>query len=135
MNLVWRLRRASRVELGLFVREQAIAEEEWAEAERRALDRIESHMIAFGIAPLDMPHPAVVGEAEITRFMKVLCAERNASERRQSELGKLGDAFARDAEAGNAFSKLGRYETSIDRRLSKKLQELEALQALRATQQ
>jgi hypothetical protein len=131
VNLMWRLRRASLIEAGLFVRDQAIAEEDWAKSERDALRRIESHILVFGEHPLDMPNPAVVGKEEIFRYGGVLRSEREATERRQSEVGRLGDAFARDAGDGNAFSKLGRYETSIDRRLSKKLQELEALQTRR----
>ena len=134
VNLMWRLRRASRVEVGLFVREQAIAEEEWAKSERDALKGIESHILVFGERPLDGPHPGVVGEEGMFRYADAVRAEREATERRQSEIGRLGDAFARDAGDGNAFSKLGRYETSIDKRLSQKLQELEALQARRATQ-
>ena len=134
VNLMWRLRRASLVEAGLFVLEQAIAEEEWAKSERDALRGIESHILVFGEHPLDGPHPGVVGEEGMFRYADVARAEREATERRQSELGRLGDAFARDAGDGNAFSKLGRYETSLDNRLSKKLQKFEALQARRATQ-
>jgi hypothetical protein len=52
--------------------------------------------------------------------------------RRRSDLGRLGDAFARDAAGGNAFSKIARYETAIDRRLSRKLEELRILQEARS---
>jgi hypothetical protein len=45
----------------------------------------------------------------------------------RSDLARLGGAFARDA--AGAFSKLGRYETAIARRLARTLTELDALQA------
>ena len=61
----------------------------------------------------------------------IVCLMDEAIDRRKSEVARLGDAFARDAAQGNAFSKIGRYETGIDRRLSRKLQELAALQEAR----
>jgi len=134
VNLAWKLNRASRVEAGLFVRERALAEEEWARSEREDLQRIESYITVFGVPPIDMPNPLLVGEEEINRYGKVLRAGKEATERRQSEVGRLGEAFSRDASDGNAFSKLQRYETAIDRRLARKLQEFEVLQARRTTQ-
>ena len=43
----------------------------------------------------------------------------------------LGRTFARDADRANAFSKLSRYETAIERSLYKALHELERQQAAR----
>jgi hypothetical protein len=43
----------------------------------------------------------------------------------------LGNAFVTDANEGNAFSKLSRYETAIERSLFKSLHELQRLQAAR----
>jgi hypothetical protein len=43
----------------------------------------------------------------------------------------LGRIFIRDANNGNAFSKLSRYETGIERGLHKVLHELQRLQAAR----
>ena len=43
----------------------------------------------------------------------------------------LGVAFIRDANGPNAFSKLSRYETTIERGLYKALNELQRLQAVR----
>jgi hypothetical protein len=43
----------------------------------------------------------------------------------------LGNAFVSDANEGNAFSKLSRYETAIERSLFKSLHELQRLQAAR----
>jgi hypothetical protein len=44
----------------------------------------------------------------------------------------LGRTFARDADKANAFSKLSRYETTIERGLYKALHKLQRLQAARA---
>ena len=44
---------------------------------------------------------------------------------------KLGLAFIRDANGANAFSKLSRYETAIERHLYRALHELERRQATR----
>jgi hypothetical protein len=52
-------------------------------------------------------------------------AERNA------ERAMLGRAFARDADTANAFSKLSRYETAIERTLYCALHALERFQAAR----
>src|SRR5215212_6208255 len=43
----------------------------------------------------------------------------------------LGRTFIRDAEGANAFSKLSRYETAIERSLHRALHELQRLQAAR----
>jgi hypothetical protein len=46
----------------------------------------------------------------------------------------LGLSFIRDANSANAFSKLSRYETTIERSLYKALHELQRLQAARQTE-
>ncbi len=50
---------------------------------------------------------------------------------RDAELATLGRTFIRDANKANAFSKLSRYETTIERSLYKALHELQRLQAAR----
>ena len=49
----------------------------------------------------------------------------------ESEIVTLGRAFVRDADKANAFSKLSRYESAIERKFYKALHELERLQAAR----
>ena len=49
----------------------------------------------------------------------------------EAETATLGRTFARDANGANAFSKLSRYETTIERGLYKALHELQRLQAAR----
>jgi hypothetical protein len=52
---------------------------------------------------------------------------------RDAELATLGQTFIRDANKANAFSKLSRYESTIERSLFKALHELQRLQAARGT--
>ena len=49
----------------------------------------------------------------------------------EDETVTLGRTFARDADRANAFSKLSRYETAIERQLYKALHELERRQSAR----
>ena len=51
--------------------------------------------------------------------------------KREAETATLGRTFIRDADGANAFSKLSRYETAIERSLYKALHELQRLQAAR----
>jgi hypothetical protein len=48
-----------------------------------------------------------------------------------AETATLGQTFIRDASKANAFSKLSRYETTLERSLFKALHELQRLQAAR----
>ncbi len=52
----------------------------------------------------------------------------------EAETATLGRTFIRDADKANAFSKLSRYETTIERSLYKALHELQRLQAARHNQ-
>jgi hypothetical protein len=51
--------------------------------------------------------------------------------KRDAETATLGRTFIRDADKANAFSKLSRYETGIERSLYKALHELQRLQTAR----
>ena len=51
--------------------------------------------------------------------------------KQEAETATLGRTFMRDANGANAFSKLSRYETAIERSLYKALHELQRLQAAR----
>jgi hypothetical protein len=57
--------------------------------------------------------------------------EEESTNRYTGEEYGLGLAFIRDANRANAFSKLSRYETTIERSLYKALHELQRLQAAR----
>ena len=53
---------------------------------------------------------------------------------RDAELATLGQTFIRDANKANAFSKLSRYEITIERSLYKALHELQRHQAARGAE-
>ena len=69
------------------------------------------------------------------RLRRVLVVETGIYEMERfnymGEENGLGMAFIRDANGANAFSKLSRYETTIERGLFKALHELQRLQAAR----
>ena len=58
--------------------------------------------------------------------------EANEARSLQTESSTLGSAFMREASGADAFSKLSRYETTIERALYRALHELQRLQAARA---
>jgi len=69
------------------------------------------------------------------RLRRVLAVEAGIYEKERfsytGEEDGFGIAFIRDANGANAFSKLSRYETTIERGLYKALHELQRLQAAR----
>jgi hypothetical protein len=74
--------------------------------------------------------------ANAWRLRRVLTVEAEIYEAESSngytgEEYSLGMAFIRDGNSANAFSKLSRYETTIERGLYKALHELQRLQAAR----
>ena len=56
---------------------------------------------------------------------------REMDAKQEAETATLGRTFVRDADGANAFSKLSRYEATIERSLYKALHELQRLQAAR----
>ena len=121
VNLTWRLRRGSQVEAGLFVRADAAQVEESFRAEARALENAEGDRILGQLRNLSP-------KDEATRELALLCADHTL-EVQETELARLGGAFAR---SGNAFTTLARYETALSRRREKLLQLLREAQARRA---
>ena len=121
-SCAWRLRRLVQVEAGLFVWrfQYAIANKPkvvpTADEELRALQEA-----IQGPARLvdDQGHPPAVGDGE------------DANGLRSEALGTLGRAFISDEASANAFSKLARYETTIERALYRALHELQQLQSQR----
>src|SRR6266581_2096067 len=70
-------------------------------------------------------------EAELVRWearSRTEASEARSANPRQ----RLGDAFARDAATGNAFSKLARYETQLNRTLERTLKQLQEFRQERA---
>jgi hypothetical protein len=119
---VWRLRRLGRVEAGIFAWErfEELAERAEREAKRYEEDDTELLIEALNITITDeKKHEEALSRA---RQMRKGQEDVNAT---------LGRTFARDADGANAFSKLSRYETAIERQLYKALHELERRQAAR----
>ena len=118
---IWRLRRLGRVEAGIFFWERN--EESAERAEREAQSYVLELPETFG--PRDT---TIVDEGKYREALTRAWRLRNEQE---SETAMLGRTFARDADRANAFSKLSRYETAIERSLYKALHELERQQAAR----
>src|SRR5215218_7726060 len=118
----WRLRRLGRVETGIFAweRSEELAERAEREAQGYESNEDEDLMRVIGITITDKK-----GHEEALSRVRRMRSEQ------KDETATLGRTFARDANRANAFSKLSRYETSIERSLHKALHELQRLQAAR----
>jgi hypothetical protein len=118
----WRLLRLGRVEAGIFAWERS---EELAERAEREAQGYESHKIEAIMRATDIAITDKKGHEE------ALSRARRIRSEQEDETATLGRTFARDADRANAFSKLSRYETAIERTLYRALHELERRQAAR----
>ncbi len=118
----WRLRRLGRVETGIFAWERS---EELAERAEREAHRYESDEVEFFARVLNI---TITDEK---KHKEALSRARRMRSEQEDETATLGRTFARDADRANAFSKLSRYETAIERALYRALHELERRQAAR----
>jgi hypothetical protein len=130
----WRLRRVGRVEAGIY------AWDLYGELARRARSEVRAY--EHHEYP-EYPYKEIIEAAEpivvkptitITDEKKHQEALSKAEEMeavRDGETATLGQTFVRDADKANAFSKLSRYETAIERSIYKALHELQRLQAAR----
>ena len=128
----WRLSRLGRVEAGIFAFELYGELAERARQEARKHSRSETEVTVRG--------HKVGGDVETTvrttitdkqKHKEAIEKAREMESVRNSELATLGQTFIRDANKANAFSKLSRYETAMERSLFKALHELQRLQAAR----
>jgi hypothetical protein len=117
----WRLRRLGRVEAGIFIWEHYQELVERAEREARLYEESEADFL-FG------PEVAITDAEKHEEAMSRAWQLRSQQEAETT----LGRTFARDADRSNAFSKLSRYETAIERQLYKALHELERRQVARS---
>lgn len=128
-NILWRLQRFNHVETGLFVRE--------GEADDTARDDALRELLAARKAE-SRPRPsgrpsALLATVESTLLQSAAARVVEAGKARSGNpRQRLGDAFAHDAATGNAFSKLARYETHLNRTLERTLKQLQELQQERA---
>ena len=117
----WRLRRLGRVETGIFAWERF---EEMAKRAEHEAYGYEGNRAEY----LKVMNVTVTDEK---RHEEALERARRMRSEQKDETATLGRTFARDANRANAFSKLSRYETAIERTLYRALHELERRQAAR----
>jgi hypothetical protein len=119
----WRLRRLRRVEAGIFSWQLYGELQERAQSEAQSYERD--------------PLKEIVEESQGTtvtdeqKHQAALLKAQKMKAKQHAETTALGRAFVRDANEANAFPKLSRYETPIERRFYKALHELQRLQAAR----
>ena len=123
----WRLSRLGRVEAGIF------AWELYGELARRARREASTYTKQEGgieeVYPNPFPRTTVITDEG--KHQEAISEAREMDAKREAETATLGQTFIRDADGANAFSKLSRYETAIERSLYKALHELQRLQAAR----
>jgi hypothetical protein len=121
----WRLRRLGRVEAGIFAWQLYEELAERAKEEAQTYE-ISSHDVfmenRFG------PDTLITDEQ---KHQEALSKAQEIKAKQDAETATLGRTFIRDADKANAFSKLSRYETAIERSLFKALHELQRRQAAR----
>lgn len=121
ISSTWRLRRLGRVEAGIFAWQFY---GELADRAQQEAKDYESNLL------VDMPDSLHTITNE-QKHQEALDKAQEMKARQDAEAATLGRTFIRDANEANAFSKLSRYETTIERSLYKALHELQRLQAAR----
>ena len=121
ISSTWRLQRLGRVEAGIFAREL------YGEMADRA--RKEADTYTRGL--MDDLLTADVTVTDEDKHREALSKAEEMEAMQDAETATLGQTFIRDANKANAFSKLSRYETTIERSLFKALHELQRLQTAR----
>jgi hypothetical protein len=111
----WRLLRLGRVEAGIFAWERS---EELAERAEREAQRYESGQVEDLVKYLDI---TITDEK---KHEEAHSRARRIRSEQEDETATLGRTFARDADRANAFSKLSRYGTTIERQPYRTLHEL-----------
>ncbi len=130
----WRLLRLGRVEAGIFTRDLYGELAKQARSEVRAYEHHEypeypyKEIIEAAKPIIVKPTITVTDEK---KHQEALSKAKEMEAVRDGESATLGQTFIRDADKANAFSKLSRYETTIERSLYKALHELQRLQAAR----
>jgi hypothetical protein len=122
MAAAWGLRRLGRVEAGIFAWERLKELAERAEREARDYEQsFEDNYMKY----------ASIEISDGEKHSEALSRAQQMRSEQEAETATLGRTLARDANSVNAFSKLSRYETTIERGLYKALHELQRLQAAR----
>ncbi len=124
----WRLRRLRRVEAGIF------AWEHYGELLERAQDEAKTYERSSLEDFMENQYGPSERITDERKHQEALAEAQEMKAKRNAETATLGRTFIRDADKANAFSKLSRYETAIERGLYKALHELQRLQAARSTE-
>ena len=127
ISAYWRLSRLGRVEAGIFAWELY---GQWANRARVEASSYTKQV--GGLKDLDPdPFQPTTKITDQEKHQEAISKAREMESKREAETATLGRTFIRDADGANAFSKLSRYETAIERSLYKALHELQRLQAAR----
>ena len=126
IDAVWRLRRLSRVEAGIYTYELY---EELAERAQEEAQTYERSTLEDSIEDLYGPSTRITDQQKHQEALSK--AKEMKRKQHCTETATLGRTFIRDADTANAFSKLSRYETGIEGRFYKAWHELQRLQAAR----
>lgn len=121
---IWRLRRVSRAEAEVFAWHRNRSAENDAREEVRLLEGSRRPLLSA------LGEGKAVSESRVHR--EATRREEEARTVRLSGEYAIGMAFVREASGGDAFLKLARYETALERSLYRALLELQRLQAVRA---
>jgi hypothetical protein len=119
----WRRRRLGRVEAGIFAFELYGELLNRARQEAKTYTRTEHPDDEFLAQLLSI---TIITDEE--KHREAMDKARKFESIRDAETATLGQSFIRDAKGANAFSKLSRYQTAIERSLFKALHELQRLQ-------
>ena len=128
-STIWRLQRCTRIECGVLERGYLEAIAEMANQEARSYERPQKE--GWSEETVGMLMSRIVPVADEARHEDALTRAEEAWGRLRAETPTLGSAFVRDARESQALLILSRYETSLDRCLSRQLRELRKLQGAR----
>src|SRR5215213_3742668 len=104
----WRLRRVGRIEAGIFAWERSEELAERAEREAQGYESDEAE---------DIGRILNITITDEKKHKEALSRARRMRSEQEDETATIGRTFARDADRANAFTKLSRYETAIERAL------------------
>ena len=127
VGLVWRLRRMGQIEAGMLTWGVYGVRADRARHEAQSYEQTEAETI------LQALQKTVVKDERAHKVAMSEC-QRMEALKHESDPGVLGEAFTQDATEADAFSKLSRYETALERSLYRALHELQRLRAVREGQ-
>lgn len=122
----WRLLRLARIEAGILTEGLSV---ERASIARRQQQQYAEHPVEERLDTL-MTTGTRVTNAD--QYLAYEAAVIEAEAHGRTDLATWGRAFIRDATGPDAFARLARYETSVERSFYRSLQELERLQLARS---